>query len=609
MRRRGTPRAALEPALALAVRAAPVALVALVVMAAVAAAVPVAAAWFAKGLLDNLAEPGARGSVLAVAVAGLLAAGVVGGLQPHASEYLRANLGRKASLAAQDRLYRAVNGFQGLSRFEDPAFLDRLRMAQQCGQDTPGQIVGTSLTLVRTLITLAGFFGSLLLISPTIAWLVLLGGVPTLVGELKLARSRVHTTLAVSRLERRELFYGTLLADVQAAKEIRLFRLGDHFRHRMNRDRSEIDTLYRRMDRRTLRTQLALAALAAGVAAVGLLWAVRAAAAGELTVGDVSVFVAAVAAVQAGAGSLATGFALCHQHLLVFGQYLDVVATEPDVRAVEPVRPLGPLRFGIELRDVWFRYSDEHPWILRGVNLTLPCGQSMALVGANGAGKSTLVKLLCRFYEPTLGSIHWDGIDIRQVPVESLRNRMSAIFQDFMRYDLSAAENIGLGDLDVAADPARIRHAARQAGIDDALDRLPRGYDTMLTRLFADDQDGGDATGVVLSGGQWQRVALARALVRERRDLLVMDEPSSGLDAEAEHQIQVRLRAHAAGRTTLLISHRLSAVRGADVIAVLDGGVVVEHGDHHDLMVAAGHYARLFNLQADGYTATAGGIR
>jgi ATP-binding cassette subfamily B protein len=508
-------------------------------------------------------------------------------------------IGRTTSLAAQDRLYRTVNGFAGLGRFEDPEFLDRLRMAQQCGQATPGQILTTALGLFRTTVTLVGFAFSLLLISPPIAGLVLLGGIPTLVGELRLAGARVRTTVDVSRLERREVFYGMLLANVQAAKEIRLFRLGDHFRARMKRDRMSINGLLLRMDRRTLLTQGGLAVLAAGIAAVGLLWAVRGAAAGTLSIGDVSVFVAAVAAVQSGAGALAIGLAVCHEHLLVYGHYRDVVRVGPDLPQVPGT--LEPLRRGIELSDVWFRYSADHPWILRGVTLTIGRGRSLALVGVNGAGKSTLVKLLCRFYDPTRGTIRWDGVDIRQVPIDVLRARMSAIFQDFMRYDVSAAENIGLGDLTAGTDA--LVAAARLAGIDETLSALPNGYDTMLTRLFTEHADpaGTRGCGVVLSGGQWQRVALARALVRDRRDLLVMDEPSSGLDAEAEYEIQARLREHAAGQTTLLITHRLGAVRDADAIAVLHDGVVAEYGDHHTLMAADGHYARLFAMQAEGY--------
>ena len=249
-----------------------------------------------------------------------------------------------------------------------------------------------------------------------------------------------------------------------------------------------------------------------------------------------------------------------------------------------------------------FRYAPDQPWVLRGVDLVLPRGCAVALVGLNGAGKSTLVKLLCRFYDPTRGAVLWDGIDVRELPVEQLRERIGVLFQDFMQYDLSAAENIGVGDVATLGDREPVVAAARRAGAHETLAALPRGYDTLLSRLFFDETDRNDPeTGVLLSGGQWQRVALARTLLRDRRDLLILDEPSSGLDAEAEHEVHRQLREHREGRTSVLISHRLGAVRDADRIVVLAGGRVVEQGRHEELLAEDRTYARLFRLQADGY--------
>jgi ATP-binding cassette subfamily B protein len=291
--------------------------------------------------------------------------------------------------------------------------------------------------------------------------------------------------------------------------------------------------------------------------------------------------------------------------VLLFGHYDDVLSIGPDLPLAEPPRPLSTLREGIEVRDVWFRYDDEHPWVLRGLSLFIPCGEPVAVVGLNGAGKSTLVKLLCRFYDPVRGSIRWDGTDIRDVAPAELRQRMGTVFQDYMCYDLTAAENIGLGDLALLGEDGRIREAAELAGADAVVSRLPQGYDTLLSRMFfgvADRED--PETGVILSGGQWQRLALARALMRADRDLLILDEPSSGLDAEAEHAIQQRLRGLGRGRTSLLISHRLSTVRDASVIYVLSGGRVSEQGTHDKLLAAGGEYHRLFMLQANGYAQT-----
>jgi ATP-binding cassette, subfamily B, bacterial len=267
-----------------------------------------------------------------------------------------------------------------------------------------------------------------------------------------------------------------------------------------------------------------------------------------------------------------------------------------------PVTMPGPLRRDVALHDVWFRYADGLPWILRGFDLVIPAGSAVGLVGLNGAGKSTLVKLLCRFYDPVRGSVRWDGTDLRELDVRGLRERLSVVFQDFMGYDLSAAENIGIGDLDRLADRVAVTDAARLAGCHDTLAALPAGYDTLLSRIFLDDADAADPrAGVSLSGGQWQRLAVARSLLRDQRDLLILDEPTAGLDAEAEHEVHLRLRELRQGRTSLLISHRLSAVREADVIVVLDGGRVVEQGSHESLLSGDGRYARLFRLQASGY--------
>jgi ATP-binding cassette subfamily B protein len=227
---------------------------------------------------------------------------------------------------------------------------------------------------------------------------------------------------------------------------------------------------------------------------------------------------------------------------------------------------------------------------------------AVALVGRNGSGKSTLVKLLCRFYDPTRGVIRWDGTDIRDVPVDELRARIGAVFQDYMSYDFSAEDNIAVGDLTSMGEADRIALAARRAGMHDTVTALPRGYQTLLTRAFVSQSDKDDPqTGVVLSGGQWQRLALARAFLRDERDLMILDEPSAGLDAEAEHDVHTRLREIRSGRTSLLISHRLGAVRDADLIIVLADGVVGEQGSHAELLAAEGVYARLFTLQAAGY--------
>jgi ATP-binding cassette, subfamily B, bacterial len=312
-------------------------------------------------------------------------------------------------------------------------------------------------------------------------------------------------------------------------------------------------------------------------------------------------FIQAVTGIQIALGSLVRQVAMAQENLLALGHYVAVTGTGPDLTSPDS-RPLPALTEGILLQDVWFRYSPGGRWVLRGVTFFIPHGGITALVGKNGSGKSTLVKLLCRFYDPEKGAIYWDGRDLRDIKPSELRERMTAVFQDFMEYDLTFAENIAVGKISSLKNTSQIESAASFAGIDGVARDLPVGYDTLLSRMFMTEQDKTDPeTGVLLSGGQWQRIALARAYFRGAHDLMILDVPSSGLDAEAEHELGRGIRAQCEGRAVLLISHRLNTLTDASQIVVLEDGRIAEHGTHGELIAAAGSYARLFELQAQGY--------
>ena len=580
-------------------RGAPAHLTGYLLTMVVEALTPVAAAWVTKLIIDRLAAAlaGEGAGELAWLAGALAALGVVAVVAAHTGTYVSAEVSRRLSVTLTDELFTAAARLPGIRPFEDPRFLDRLRMARE-GTTTAGGTITGAFATGRSALLVAGFVGTLLAISPLLTAVLLASAVPAGVAHLHLSRHRAGMLWQLSPVERWQYVYSGLLGSAEAAKEIRLFGSGRFLRDRMMTHLRTATAARRRMDRRELVTEGLLALLGAAVAGAGLMWAVNAALAGTLTPGDVTLFAGAVAAIQGTLAGLVTAAAGVHHGLLLFRHHLMVVTAPPDLPVRRAGTTLPPLRRGIELRDVWFRYSPEHPWTLRGVNLFLPAGQAVALVGANGAGKSTLVKLLCRFYDPDRGEILWDGVDLRDVPPDELRRRISAVFQDHVAYDLSAAENVAIGDISVAPDPERIRAAAHRAGIDNVLRELPQGYETLLTRMFFGD---GDTTGVELSGGQWQRVALARAYFRDHRDFMILDEPSAGLDPQAEADLHDQMRRYRAGRTSLLISHRLNTVRDADLVVVLDEGAVVERGTHQSLMRTEGVYARLFRLQSAGY--------
>ncbi|MFD3794946.1 ABC transporter ATP-binding protein [Streptomyces californicus] len=585
----------------------------LVVLTLLSALVPVATAWLTKLLLDLVAPGGAdsaggsdggRGEVdldhvvtLGIALAGV---GIVGGFLPHAVQYVNKEVERRVGLLAQQQLYEATGAFVGMGRFEEPVFLDRLRLAQQHGGATPGVVVSAVLSVIRAVVMALGFLGSLALLAWWLPMAIACSVAPVLGVELWLAKRRADTHWRLGPTERREFFYRELLTNLQAAKEIRLFDIGGHLRDRMTSERLKANNERSRLDRRELTAQSLAGLVTAACSGLAVLWAVVSAANGRITIGDVSLLIGSVVGVQSAGAGMMRDIARSHHQLLMFRHFTAVIDSGPDLPVPVVPTDVPPLGMGIEFRDVWFRYSAEHPWALRGVSFTLGHGQVLGLVGRNGAGKSTIVKLLCRLYDVERGAILWDGVDIRELDPVRLRRRIGAVFQDFMKYDLSVSENIALGDLPCES-PERITAAAVEAGADTFIGELPQKYDTLLSRIFFQGDDVKATRGVTLSGGQWQRLAIARAYLRSERDLLVLDEPSSGLDAEAEAEIHRGLTRYRQGRTSVLISHRLGSVRAADTLLVIENGEIIERGSHDDLMALGGRYAVMFEAQARGY--------
>ena len=595
--------------------AAPAACVASLMLMVIAGVTPGASAWLQRAVLDALTGVPASGQpapartrsglltgqvmMLAIALGGIA---LVTAAAPYARRYADSVLRRRLGFLVQDNLYRAINSIPGMSRFESPLFSDKLQLAQRVASSTGSSFASSVLGVGQALITTVVMGLALYVISPAMAVLVAASAVPALWAQLRNSGRQANLAWQISPNVRRQMFYARLLTDRAAAKEIRLFGLGDFLRGRMLTEVRSIQRRERSLDLRLLRVEGLLSLLSSAISAIGLVWVIWQVANGKLPIGDVAMLTAAIIGVQAAVSSGVSALAQLAQATLLFGHYDDLVSMSPDLPLAAEPRPVSPLEQGIVLRDVWFRYDEAHPWVLRGLSMTIPSGATAAVVGLNGAGKSTLVKLLCRFYDPARGNITWDGVDIRDVDPSELRQRIGTVFQDYMSYDLTAAENIGMGDLALLDDRDRIRGAAELAGAQDVVLRLPRGYDTLLSRMFfgaADQED--PEVGVILSGGQWQRLALARAFMRADRDLLILDEPSSGLDAQAEASVHHRLRTFRVGRTSLLISHRLSTVRDASIIYVVADGQVAEQGTHGELIAARGEYHRLFTLQASGY--------
>jgi ATP-binding cassette subfamily B protein len=500
---------------------------------------------------------------------------------------LRAQLGQRVNVMILEKALTLQ-----LAQFEDSEFYDKLTRARREASSRPLSLVMRTFGLLQNAISLLSFAVLLVRFSPWTVVVLLLAGVPAFIAETKFSGDAFRLFRWRSPETRMQMYLETVLAREDHVKEVRLFGLGARF---LQRYRDIFTRLYGQDRALSIRRDtwgFALGLLTTVTLYAAYAWIALAAVHGSITLGQMTMYLLLFRQGQAAVAAMLSAVGGMYEDNLYLSTLYDYLET--------PVPPLhgaahrGPdPQAGIVFEHVSFSYPDAAEATLVDINLQLPPGSSLALVGENGSGKTTLIKLLTRLYQPTAGRILFEGLDIRDWDEAALRERIGVIFQDFARYQLRVGENVGAGDEAHFEDEVRWREAAEKGRAAEFIAELPLGYETQLGKWFRD--------GCELSGGQWQKIALSRAFMRTGADVLVLDEPTAAMDARAEAEVFEHFRQLARGRITILISHRFSTVRMADQIAVLDHGRIIERGTHKQLTAAGGHYAQLFALQARGY--------
>ncbi len=560
----------------------------------VAGLLPAGIAWTGKQLIDAVVAASAAGTPARPALmwlaleAGLIVAMAAAqrGLSVSRS-LLRAQLGHRVNVMILDKAQQLE-----LTHFEDSEFYDKLTRARREASSRPLSLVTRSFGLVQNAISLVTYGALLLAFSGWAVLLLAVAAVPAFIAETKFAGEAFRLFRWRSPETRKQMYLETVLAREDYAKEVKLFGLGEEL---VTRYRDIFATLYGEDRDLTLRRGLwgfLLGLLSTAALYGAYAWVTIAAVARAITLGDMTMYLMVFRQGQSAFSAILQAIGGMYEDNLYLSNLYEFL--EQEVSAVSGEETAGPdPSDGIRFDHVSFTYPGATTPALDDVSFHLAPGTRLALVGHNGSGKTTLIKLLTRLYEPSSGTITLDGRALHEWDPDALRDRVGVIFQDFVRYQFTVGENVGVGDVDRIADRPPIERAAERGMAAPFIADLPDEYDTQLGRWFKGGRE--------LSLGQWQKVALSRAMMRSSADILVLDEPTAAMDAEAEAEIFQRLADLTEDQMAILISHRFSTVRMADHIAVLDKGRLVEEGSHEELMAENGRYAHLFTLQAQGY--------